>query len=175
MEKGEIVLYQPHDSIHIEVRMENETVWLTQAQMGQLFGVDRTVVVKHIGNIYNTGELEELATCAKIAQVQQEGDRHVAREMKYYNLDMIISVGFRVNSMNATKFRQWANSVLKDYLIRGYVVNQRFKQLEQKVAEHDTVLSEHSMMLWIEKSRRQYQDKLGQAIIKRLLLNISSA
>ncbi len=75
MEKGEIVLYQPNDSIHIEVRMENETVWLTQAQMGQLFGVDRTVDVKHIGNIYNTGELEELATCAKIAQVQQEGDR----------------------------------------------------------------------------------------------------
>jgi len=84
--------------------MEEETVWLTQAQMATLFGVDRTVIVKHIGNIYKTKELEEILTCAKNAQLQQEGKRHVLREVKYYNLDMIISVGFRVNSISFTPF-----------------------------------------------------------------------
>ena len=115
--------------------MEEETVWLTQAQMATLFGVDRTVIVKHIGNIYKTKELEEILTCAKIAQLQQEGKRHVLREVKYYNLDMIISVGFRVNSINATRFRQWANTILKDYLLRGYAVNQRIERLERRVSK----------------------------------------
>jgi len=103
--------------------------------MATLFGVDRTVIVKHIGNIYKTKELEEILTCAKIAQLQQEGKRHVLREVKYYNLDMIISVGFRVNSINATRFRQWANTILKDYLLRGYAVNQRIERLERRVSK----------------------------------------
>ena len=132
---GEIILYQPDNSIRLEVRMEEETVWLTQAQMAMLFGVDRTVIVKHIGNIFKTNELEESPTCAKIAQLQQEGNRQVLREVKYYNLDMIISVGFRVNSINATRFRQWANSVLKEHLLRGYSINQRFERLEQRVSK----------------------------------------
>ena len=132
---GEIILYQPDNSIRLEVRMEKETVWLTQAQMAMLFGVDRTVIVKHIGNIFKTNELEESPTCAKIAQLQQEGNRQVLREVKYYNLDMIISVGFRVNSINATRFRQWANSVLKEHLLRGYSINQRFERLEQRVSK----------------------------------------
>ena len=135
MQNGEIILYQPDSSIRLEVRMEEETVWLTQAQMATLFGVDRTVIVKHIGNIYKTKELEEILTCAKIAQLQQEGKRHVLREVKYYNLDMIISVGFRVNSINATRFRQWANTILKDYLLRGYTVNQRIERLERRVSK----------------------------------------
>ena len=135
MQNGEIILYQPDSSIRLEVRMEEETVWLTQAQMATLFGVDRTVIVKHIGNIYKTKELEEILTCAKIAQLQQEGKRHVLREVKYYNLDMIISVGFRVNSINATRFRQWANTILKDYLLRGYAVNQRIERLERRVSK----------------------------------------
>ena len=114
MEKGEIILYQPNNSVELEVRIEAETVWLTQAQIANLYGVDRTVIVRHIGNIYKTEELAEASTRAKIAQVQMEGKRSVLREINYYNLDMIISVGYRVNSINATKFRQWANQVLKE-------------------------------------------------------------
>ena len=132
---GEIILYQPDNSIRLEVRMEEETVWLTQAQMAMLFGVDRTVIVKHIGNIFKTNELEEYPTCVKIAQLQQEGNRQVLREVKYYNLDMIISVGFRVNSINATRFRQWANIVLKDHLLHGYSINRRVERLEQRMSD----------------------------------------
>lgn len=143
MDKGEIVLYQPDTSVQLEVRMEDDTVWLTQAQIGVLYGVDRTVIVKHIRNIYRTAELDELATCAKIAQLQIEGNRKVMREVGYYNLDVIISVGYRVNSINATKFRQWANQVLKDYLLRGYSINQRLVQIENKIEKHGQTLLEH--------------------------------
>lgn len=134
MDKGEIILYQPNNSIELEVRLEAETVWLTQAQIALLFGVDRTVIVRHIGNVYKTHELDAISTCAKIAQVQTEGKRTVMREVNYYNLDMILSVGYRVNSINATKFRQWANKVLKDYLLHGYAVNQRIERLENRVS-----------------------------------------
>ena len=134
MEKGEIILYQPDNSIELEVRIEAETVWLTQAQIALLFGVDRTVIVRHIGNVYKTHELDAISTCAKIAQVQTEGKRTVMREVNYYNLDMILSVGYRVNSINATKFRQWANKVLKDYLLHGYAINQRIERLENRVS-----------------------------------------
>lgn len=134
MEKGEIILYQPGNSIELEVRLEAETVWLTQAQIALLFGVDRTVIVRHIGNVYKTHELDAVSTCAKIAQVQTEGKRTVMREVNYYNLDMILSVGYRVNSINATKFRQWANKVLKEYLLHGYAVNQRIERLENRVS-----------------------------------------
>ena len=103
--------------------------------MGTLFGVDRTVIVKHIKNVYESGELDEVATCAKIALVRKEGERSVARAQKYYNLDMILSVGYRVNSLNATYFRKWASNVLKEYLIRGYAINPRLEQLEQRVAK----------------------------------------
>ena len=133
-QNGEIILYQPDSNIRIEVRMEEETVWLTQAQMAMLFGVDRTVIVKHIGNIFKTKELDEVPTCAKIAQLQQEGNRQVLREVKYYNLDMIISVGFRVNSINATRFRQWANRVLKDHLLHNYPIYRRVERLEQRMS-----------------------------------------
>lgn len=135
MEKGEIILYQPDKSIELEVRIEAETVWLTQTQIALLFGVDRTVIVRHIGNVYKTHELEAISTCAKIAQVQTEGKRTVIREVNYYNLDMILSVGYRVNSINATKFRQWANQVLKAYLLHGYAINQRIERLEQRVSK----------------------------------------
>ena len=143
MGKGEIVLYQHDTSVQLEVRMEDDTVWLTQAQIGVLYGVDRTVIVKHIRNIYKTAELDELATCAKIAQLQIEGNRKVRREVGYYNLDVIISVGYRVNSINATKFRQWANQVLKDYLLRGYSINQRLVQIENKIEKQRQKLLEH--------------------------------
>ena len=135
MEKGEIILYQPDNSIELEVRIESETVWLTQAQIALLYAVDRTVIVRHIGNVYKTNELDTASTCAKIAQVQKEGKRTVMREVNYYNLDMIISVGYRVNSINATRFRQWANRVLKEYLLHGYAINQRIERLEQRVSK----------------------------------------
>ena len=131
--ENQIVVYQPNETVRLDVRLENDTVWLTQAKLGVLFGVDRTVVNRHIHNIYKTGELTETATCAKIAQVQNEGGRTIARIIPFYNLDMIIAVGYRVNSLQATRFRQWATKVLREYLLRGYSVNARMTQLEDKM------------------------------------------
>ena len=129
MEKNQIVIYQTEDGqTQIEVRLENETVWLTQSQMAELFQTDRTSIVRHINNIYKVEELDREATCAKIAQVQTEGKRRVSRNIPYFNLDMIISVGYRVNSKRGVKFRQWANRILKDYLIKGYVVNEKIRR-----------------------------------------------
>ena len=143
-EKGEIVLYQPEGEVRREVRVENETVWLTQAQMGVLFGTDRTSITKHIHNIYQTGELDETSTCAKIAQVRIEGGREIARKMPFYNIDMIISVGYRVNSISVTRFRRWANQVLKDYMLKGYAVNQRKIATDLQIADR---LHEQSVSL----------------------------
>ncbi len=126
MEDNKIVIYQTEDGqTQIDVRLENETVWLTQAQMAELFQTDRTSIVRHINNIYKVEELDRKSTYAKIAQVQTEGKRNVKRNIPYFNLDMIISVGYRVNSKRGVKFRQWANKILKDYLVKGYAVNQR--------------------------------------------------
>ena len=123
-----IEIYSSQDgSIQLNVKLENDTVWLTQSQMAELFGVDRTSIVRHIRNIYKSEELDQNSTCAKNAQVRTEGNRSILREIPYYNLDMIISVGYRVNSKNATSFRRWATSVLKQYLIKGYVINQQIK------------------------------------------------
>lgn len=131
--ENQIVVYQPDEVMRLEVRLENETVWLNQSKLGELFGVDRTVVNRHIRNIYLSEELVEAATCAKIAQVQIEGGRRINRTIPFYNLDMIIAVGYRVNSKRATKFRQWATGVLRDYLLKGYAVNARLAALEDKV------------------------------------------
>ena len=129
--RGKIVIYQTKDGkTSIDVKLENETVWLNQAQMAELFQTDRTSIVKHVNNIYKSEELEKDSTCAKIAQVQMEGNRTIKRHIIYYNLDMIISVGYRVNSMRGTQFRIWANKVLKDYLIKGYVINQQVKAVQ---------------------------------------------
>ena len=139
MEDDKIVIYQtPDGQTELEVRLQEETMWLTQKQIAELFGTDRTVIVRHIQNIYKTEELEEAATCAKIAQVRQEGKRTITRELPFYNLDMILSVGYRVNSKNATAFRRWANRILKDYLVKGYAVNrniqlQHYTELKQLV------------------------------------------
>ena len=123
-----IEIYSSQDgSIQLKVKLENDTVWLNQSQMAELFGVDRTSIVRHIRNIYKSEELDQNSTCAKNAQLRTEGHRSILREIPYYNLDMIISVGYRVNSKNATSFRRWATSVLKQYLIKGYVINQQIK------------------------------------------------
>jgi hypothetical protein len=131
MNKGEIVIYQaPNGETQLEVRLEEDMVWLDQYQIAALFQTDRTSILRHIKNIYNTEELEEKSTCAKIAHVQSEGKRVVTRNIAYYNLDMILSIGYRVNSKNATAFRRWANGVLNDYLVKGYAVNEKM-QIEQ--------------------------------------------
>ncbi len=129
MKQDQIIIYQTEDGqTRIDVRLENETVWLTQAQMAELFQTDRTSIVRHINNIYKVEELDRESTCAKIAQVQIEGKRTVKRSVPYFNLDMIISVGYRVNSKRGVKFRQWANRILKDYLVKGYAVNDRIRK-----------------------------------------------
>jgi hypothetical protein len=129
---GKIILYQPDNAIQLEVRLENETVWLTQDKIAQLFGVDRTVVNKHLKNIFQTSELQENSVCAKIAHTATDGKIY---QTKFYNFDAILSVGYRVNSVNATLFRQWATSILKDYLLKGYAVNQRVERLEHRMSE----------------------------------------
>ena len=122
--KNEIILFE-NDKVKLEVNMQDETVWLTQAQMAELFGKDRKTITGHIKNIYEEQELEENSTCSFFEQVQNEGGRTVARKIQFYNLDLIISVGYRVNSKKGTKFRIWSNKILKRYLLEGYVVNQR--------------------------------------------------
>lgn len=123
-EHGDIVVYQSRDGItRVDVRFENETVWLTQQQMADLFQTSRTNVVEHIRHIYEEGELLEEATCRKIRQVRQEGHREVSRELPYYNLDMIISLGYRVKSLIATQFRQWATERLKEYMLKGFTLD----------------------------------------------------
>ncbi len=129
MEDNKIIIYQTEDGqTQIDVRLENETVWLTQTQMAELFQTNRTSIVRHINNIYKVEELDRESTCAKIAQVQIEGKRTVKRNIPYFNLNMIISVGYRVNSKRGVKFRQWANNVLKQYLVKGYAVNDRIRK-----------------------------------------------
>ncbi|MBR1732349.1 MAG: virulence protein RhuM/Fic/DOC family protein [Alloprevotella sp.] len=129
MNENQIIIYQTEDGrTQIDVRLENDTVWLTQAQMAELFQTDRTSIVRHVNNIYKSEELEREATCAKIAQVQIEGQRTVRRTIPYYNLDMIISVGYRVNTKRGIKFRQWANCVLREYLVQGYAVSDRLRR-----------------------------------------------
>lgn len=135
--QGEIILYQPDNEVKLEVRLEDETVWLTQAQMAELFAVKEHTITYHIKEIYQTEELEANATTRKIRVVRKEGNRTVNRNIDFYNLDMIISVGYRVSSKRGVLFRQWANKVLKDYLLKGYSINQRWEQIDTRLQQHD--------------------------------------
>ncbi len=138
-QKGEIVIYKSAKGPEIRVKLEKDTVWLDAHLMAKLFGVDRTVIVKHIKNIYKSKELNEKSTCAKIAQVAADGK---VRKMNFYNLDMIISVGYRVNSKEATKFRIWATRILKQYLVKGYALNEkRLLQLQSRFKELQNAIS----------------------------------
>ena len=129
-QKSEIVLYQPEGSVSLEVRLENETVWLTQQQISELFGTGRQAITKHLKNIFASNELDENSVCSILELTASDGKSY---KTKTYNLDAIISVGYRVNSKNATLFRRWASQVLKDYLLKGHVINQRISNLEQRV------------------------------------------
>jgi hypothetical protein len=132
MQENEIVLYQPNEAVHLEVRMANESVWLTQSQIALLFGVGQPAISKHLNNIFKSGELDEDSVHSILEYTAADGKIY---KTKFYNLDAILSVGYRVNSINATMFRKWANNVLKDYLLKGYSFNQRFERLEQRVSK----------------------------------------
>lgn len=134
-QKNEIVLYQPDEAVRIEVRMDGETVWLTQQQIALLFGCSADNVGLHLKNIFAEGELDKSSTTEISSVVRLEGSRTVTRRVWHYNLDAILSVGYRVSSRNATLFRQWANKVLKEYLLNGHAVNQRIERLEHRVTE----------------------------------------
>ena len=136
IEHGEIVVYQPDEVTRLEVRLEYETVWLNRSQLALLFGRDVKTIGKHVNNALKE-ELKSFPTIAKFATVQKEGGRLVEREIEYYNLDMVISVGYRVKSDQGILFRRWATTVLKEYMIKGYTVNQRLNKIEEKLNEHD--------------------------------------
>ena len=141
-QQNEIILYQPDTALKLEVRLENETVWLSQAQMVTLFQTTKQNVSLHINNVFAEGELSPNSVVKEYLTVQNEGNRQVARGVRYYNLDVIISVGYRVKSHRGTLFRQWANHVLKDYLLRGYAVNQRIERVEKFAMETERRVTE---------------------------------
>ena len=137
--ENQIIVYQPNETVRLDVRLENETEWLTQEQIANLFGTKRPAITKHLANIYKSGELEREGTCSILEHMGNDGKQ--SYRTMFYNLDAILSVGYRVNSRNATLFRRWATQVLKTYLLRGYAVNTRLSQLEDRVdrrlAKHD--------------------------------------
>lgn len=150
---GEIVLYEaPDGEVRVDVRLERETVWLTQQQMADLFGRERSVVTKHIRNAFQEGELDPVATSAKLAQVRSEGGRTVSREVDHYNLDVIISVGYRVKSPRGTQFRIWATRTLREHLLRGYTLHERrlrergLGEIEQAVGLLARTLTAHALV-----------------------------
>jgi len=136
--QGEIILYQTSDNqTALEVRFEDDTVWLTQTQMVDLFNSTKQNISLHINNIFKEGELMQISTVKEYLTVQMEGLRKVHRKIFLYNLDVIISVGYRVKSQRGTQFRIWANKILKEYLLKGHVLNQRVDKIERKLIEHD--------------------------------------
>ncbi len=139
--KGEIVMYQPDETVKLEVRLDNETVWLNRQQIATLFDRDIKTIGKHITNALQE-ELSGIPTVAKFATVQTEGGRTVRRSIEYYNLDMILSVGYRVKSAQGIKFRQWSNTVLKQYLMKGYAMNQRVSALEHTVSSQNVKITD---------------------------------
>jgi len=154
--KNEIILYRPDEiAEHIEVRFEDDTAWLTQAQVAELFGTNSQAITKHIKNIYSTGELDKISTCSILEQVQHEGIRKVKRRISHYNLDVIISVGYRVNSINATLFRRWATEKLRDYLLNGFLVNTRMDCIEDNADVLKHRVDEIELQLKTENVQKQ--------------------
>ena len=141
MDKGKIILYQPDNSIQLEVRMEEDTVWLTQQQMALLFDTTKQNISLHVNNIFKEGELKKESVVKFFLTTAKDGKNY---RVWYYNLDVIISVGYRVKSVRGTEFRIWANSVLKDYLLKKITMNQRISQIENQLALHEKVLTDHS-------------------------------
>ena len=139
-EQNQIILYRPNDTISLEVRLENDTVWLSQAQMTELFGSTKQNISLHINNIFKEGELKQNSVVKDFLTTALDGKKY---RTKYYNLDVIISVGYRVKSIRGTQFRQWANKVLKEYLLRGHALNYKFELIEEQLKEHRAILDKH--------------------------------
>ena len=139
-EQNQIILYRPNDTISLEVRLENETVWLSQAQMTELFGSTKQNISLHINNIFKEGELKQNSVVKDFLTTALDGKKY---RTKYYNLDVIISVGYRVKSIRGTQFRQWANKVLKEYLLHGHALNYKFELIEEQLKEHKAILDKH--------------------------------
>lgn len=154
--KNEIILYQSDElPEHIAVRLDQETVWLSLNQIAQLFNRDKSVISRHLRNVYKEGELRREATVAKNATVQMEAGREVTREIDYYNLDAILSVGYRVNSKQGTQFRIWATNVLRDYLLKGYALNQRMNRIENNFEDLSQEVRNISLQIKTEKLPKQ--------------------
>ena len=143
IKKGEIIIYKTSkNEVDLKVRLEKETIWLNLNQIAYLFNTDKSGISRHIENIYQSGELKRRSTVAKIATVQKEGGREIERNIEYFNLDVILSVGYRVNSKQATKFRIWATRVLKQYLVKGYAINEkRILEAREKFKELQSAIS----------------------------------
>ena len=139
-EQNQIILYRPNDTISLEVRLENDTVWLTQAQIANLFGVGQPAISKHLKNIFTSEELDINSVYSILEYTANDGKIY---NTGFYNLDAILSIGYRVNSKNATLFRQWANKVLKEYLLRGHALNYKFELIEEQLKEHRAILDKH--------------------------------
>ena len=144
-DRGEIVVYQPDEVTRLEVRVNEETVWLTQEQIALLFGVKQPAISKHIRNIYTSGELKREGTYSILEYMGNDGKRNY--QLRYYNLDMILSIGYRVNSVNAINFRRWSSTILKEYLLKGYSINQRLNNIEdrfdRRMSEYESRLEDH--------------------------------
>ena len=153
--ESQIVLYQPNDTISLEVKLEEDTVWLTQAQMTELFRTTRNNITMHIRNIFSEGELEEDSVCKEFLRTAADGKKY---RTKFYNLDVIISVGYRVKNPIGTRFRQWANKVLKEYLLRGYAFHQQMLQMEQRIDAQ--LLQQHDEMQQIKDTQAKQQEQL---------------
>lgn len=162
-QSGEIVLYQPDENVRLEVRIAEETVWLSQQQMTILFQTTKQNVSLHINNIFKEGELRKEATVKDYLTVQSEGERKVNRMVSFYNLDVIISVGYRVKSQRGTRFRQWANGVLKDYLLKGYSINDKLIQMEDRI---DRRLMQHEKQLQEQQQQIDFFIRTNQPPIE---------
>jgi hypothetical protein len=157
----EFMLYTtPNGKVKVEIFLRDETVWLTQAKIAELFGVERSVVTKHLQNVFQEGELDKNSTCAKIAQVQTEGQRQVNRNVEFYNLDAIISVGYRVNSRQATHFRIWATQVLKEYIIKGFAMNDERLKNPNNIFGKDYFEEQLARIRDIRSSERRFYQKI---------------
>ena len=143
--KNEIVVYQPNATMRLEVQLRDESIWLSQQKIAELFGVQKAAISKHLKNIFASGELQESATVSKMETVRNEGGRSVARTIVAYNLDAIIAVGYRVNSLRATQFRIWATGVIKSYLLQGVSVNQRMIAMEDRIDRRRHGLAHRSL------------------------------
>lgn len=171
MKESEILIYKgDNGETEIEVKLERETIWLSQKQIADLFDKDSDTIGLHLKNIYSTGELEESSTTEEYSVVQKEGIRNVKRKIRHYNLDAVISVGYRVNSIRGTQFRIWANKILKEYLIKGYSINEKtLKQQSEQLSELQKTIKMIHLKVQFQLSIRHLMEKIYIRVLRRKL------